>query len=400
MRIQKGRQNNMNFNLSDRDKKLGLFVLIAIILFGSFFLFDKLSTANEEYAKEEKQLKDKYDDLTAKNGRRQAYLDETVTFSQRYTDLINGYNTSLSQEQVLVFLGMVEQNTGVWLKQTGLSTISPVYTFGNVTSTNPSTAGQKVYTSDYQGISTQLNLSYECDYDDFKNVLTYLRENGKKSTIGNISFSYSEATKIITGTMQMSLYAITGSDRPAMDVNIKDVPVGTGRENSEGEIDYNIFSSATFAAMGADSSYRDKIKTDYDLYLIMNKVGSDMDTFIAGQKGDPLNEKVVSSNSDGLEQVTIRVTGSEGDYKVSYRVGTSTYPVENFDAGAPLICGEELDLLIMSQPRAGEKDDTKASLIIINESDKPLNAAIINDDVDDPRVVIERTEGTVIFFNE
>lgn len=380
----------MPIKISDRDKKLLLGLVIGVILFIAYKLFTSLSDANVEKEAELKTLKETYADLSAKNGNRKRYVEDTEEYEKMYQDVVNSYNTSLSQEQILVFLGMVEKNTGVWLKQTGLSNISSVYTFGEVTSTNPATAGQKVYTTDYTGISTQLNLSYECTYDDLKKVLQYLEDYGKKATVNDMSFSYSESTDIVTGSMSVTMYAITGSDREVEDVTIRDVAVGTD----------NIFSSDTFITIGTDGSYRDKIINDYDLYLIMNQTGSDMDTVAMGQANDPSNETAVSSDKDGLETVELRITGTNGNYKVSYKVGGNLYPAMDYKDGAPLICGDSLDFLIISKPRTGIDDNTRVNLTIINESDMTLNVATINDDTTSPRLNIESTQGTVVFYNE
>lgn len=380
----------MGFKLSDRDKKLLLLLLIVGIIAGSVKLFTTFSDAVTENEQEYKELKEEYNDLVVKNARKQIMIEDTEMAKTLYQATVDSFNTSLSQEQTLVFLGMVEKNTGVWLKQVGFSEISTVYKFGDITSTNPSSLGQKVYSSDYMGICTSMTLAYECTYDDLKNVLTYLEENGRKATISSITFSYSESTDIVTGTMNMSLYAITGSDREVKDVIINDVAVGTD----------NVFASDTFITSGIDNSYREKIINDYDLYMIMNQAGSDMSTMAVGMANDPSNEAAVSTDTDGVADVTLRVTGSAGEYKVSYKIGSNVYPAENFNDGATLVCGETLDMLIISKPRVDKNDATLANVTIINESDMPLNIAVINDDKESPRVNIQKTEGNVIFYNE
>ena len=380
----------MTFKLADKDKKLLLVLLIVAILGGSFVLFDKLSTTNTEYEQELRELRERYSELSVKSGKRKMYVEETENNKTTYDEILDSYNTSLSQEQILVFLGMVEKNTGVWLRQMGFANISNVYSFGNVTSTNPTTAGQKVYASDYQGISTKMTLSYECSYADFKKVMEYFRDYGNKVTVDNVNFSYSESTDVLTGTMQVSFYAVTGSDRETKGVNIWDVAVGTE----------NIFASDTFITVGADGSYKSQIVNTYDLYMILNQVGSDMATFSVGQAGDPANETVVASDKDGTENIELRVTGQAGDYRVSYKVGTDVYPAQNYSSGAPLVCGDSLDLIIISKVRLDSNDNSRANITLINESDMPLNVAILNDDEDSPRINIEMTEGTVVFYED
>lgn len=358
------------------------------ILGGAWWFSGKIRTENEDLNKELSDLKVRYDTLDTMNSKRKTYQEDTATNTSKYNEIMSKFNASLSQEQTIMFLNSVEKNTGVWLKQLSLENASQIYTFGNVKSTNPSSRGRKVYDTDYVGIVTKSNVSYQCTYDQLKTVLTYISENGRKVTIDSMSYSYAAGTDLVSGTMALSFYAITGKDRPPVNVDIKDVFVGTD----------NIFASDTFVGSGSADNYKDMIVNSYDMYVIVNRTGADKDAVICGQSGDMNNETVVSSNTGGIENVTITVTGREGDYKVSYKVGSMQYPVENYEAGAPLICGDSIDLLIVSSLRDAEGDTSEINLFIQNLSDLTVNAAVINDDPQNPRVKINNVEGAVTFY--
>ncbi len=376
--------------MSDRDKKLLIGLLIVAILGGSWWLSGKIKTENEKYKTEYEELKVRYNDLETKNAYRATYQKDTETNTTLFNQVMSSFNTSLSQEQTLLFYTAVEQNTGVWLNQMSLNNVSQVYTFGKIGSSNPSKAGQRVYDTDNVGITTTSNVSYQCTYDQLKDVLTYLREQGKKVTINSMSYSYAAGTDMVSGTMALSFFAIQGKDRPPLNTDIKDVFVGTD----------NIFKSETFVPNGAEASYKDKIVTDYDMYLIVNRTGADKDAVICGQSGDISNQTVISSNDGGIENVTITVTGTEGNYKVSYQVGSKQYPAENYNEGAPLVCGDSLELLIISSERGGSTDTSEINLFINNRSDIAINAAIINDDPDPElsRIHVQNKEGVVTFY--
>ena len=374
--------------MSDRDKKLLIGLLIVAILGGSWWLSGKIKTENEKYKTEYEELKVRYNDLETKNAYRATYQKDTETNTTLFNQVMSSFNTSLSQEQTLLFLTAVEKNTGVWLSQTSLNTVSQVYTFGKLGSSNPSKRGQKVYDTDNVGITTTSNVSYQCTYDQLKDVLTYLRENGKKVTINSMSYSYAAATDTVSGTMALTFYSIAGSDRPPMNTDINDVFIGTD----------NIFVSDTFVPSASTDSTKDKILTNYDMYLIVNKQGADKESVICGQSGDINGQSVITSNTEGHETVTIKVTGREGSYFVSYQVGARQYPAENYDIGASFICGDSIDLLIMSSARGGMTDANEISLKIINETDLTVNAAIIGDDAQTPRVNVDETSGTVVFY--
>ena len=373
--------------ISDRDKKLLAILLIVAILGGSFWLFNKTTTGNEEYEQELRQLKERRVDLDNKNLKKMQYETDTALNTVDFNTVFADYNTWLSQEHILVFLSSVEKNTGVKLSQISLGNVTEMYKFGTVRSSNPAKAGSIVYQTDNVGITTNSNVSYSCTYKELKDVLTYLKEHGRKVTINSMSYSYDKANDNVAGTMSLTFYAISGSDRPVQDVDIKDVFIGAE----------NIFSSDTFIPDGSVATYKDMIVSNYDVYLIVNKQGADMDAVICGQAGDVNNQAMISSNDGGSENVTIKVTGTAGDYKISYEIGSRMYPTENYSQGAPFVCGDSIELFIMSSKRAGMTDSNQVSLRVINETDLVLNATIMNDDENNKRISIEETQGTVNF---
>lgn len=370
---------------SDRDKKLILYVLIALIAFGAYKLQDKFSTENIALESEQRELSEKYNELNSMNARKESFKADTKANNDKLDDLYNQFGTSVAQENIIMFLKNVEQNTGVWLKEIGYDKDNLVYRFGEITSSNPAKQGQSVYTSTNLGYSRTLSVSYECSYDELKDVLTYLRENGKKTSVTNVTFTYSQANDTVSGTMTIGFYAIMGDDRKPVSPDIYEVPVGTG----------NIFASDTFIPNNVDSSYKDKIISDYDLYLIMNPVGSDMNTVVVGQAGDATNSKALTSDKT-VENVTIHLTGKEGEYRVKYKTASSAYPEEKYDEGTPIVFGDDLDLLIISKPRIDSKDGSEVHVTIINETDVVLNYAVVNDDPEKPRIIFEERVGDTL----
>ena len=347
--------------------------------------FKTISAENELLKDERRELTVRHTDLVIKNASKATYEKDTLANTAKFNKVFADYNNSLSQESTLLFLAAVEKNTGVWLKQTSLDVVSQVYQFGAVTSTNPTNRGALVYETDNIGISTTANVSYECTYEELKAVLEYLRTNGRKATITSMAFDYDQTTSIVSGTMSISFYAISGSNRPPQKVDIQDVFIGTG----------NIFNSDTFITNGADVSIKDKIMSSYDMYVVVNRTGADKEAVIVGQRGN--DQATVTSNSTGIENVTIRVTGRAGDYKVSYQVGSSQYPAQGFEDGAAFVCGDSIELMIMSAERGATTDSNGISLRIINETDIAVNATIIGDDPVAPRVKLDESKGAVVF---
>jgi type IV pilus assembly protein PilO len=201
--------------------------------------------------------------------------------------------------------------------------------------------------------------------------------------------TYNDAVDQLAGTLVLSTYDVTGSGRESQDVAVHNVPIGTN----------NIFSSGSFSA---DNSYNeaegDSIINDYDIYVMANAYASDSESVVVGTAKDALGKTVASSNSNSVESVTITVTGVNGNYKVSYKVGATTYPVDNYFDGADLNVGDTLDLLIMSSSRLSTEDKAGAKINIVNSSDKQLNIKVLNDDASNPRISFGTTTGSIQLF--
>ena len=319
---------------------------------------------------ERNELTKKYDSLYPLYTEKDNYKSQTEKFEQSYEDLLELYPAGSSQEGMIVLAKAIEEDTGVEFSTLSMSEITPVYTFGQITSTNPSAMGQAVYSTDYVGNRVTLTMNYKATYDQGKGLISDLDD-------------------AMTGTIVLSTFDITGSDRTVPAVTVQNVPVGSS----------NLFTSDSFySGSGAQGQEGDSIVSDYDIFLTASAFESDIDSVVVGLKNDALGKTLASASSNSTETVTVTVTGTAGNYRVSYKVGASTYPVDNYYDGAVLNCGDTLDMLIMSSARQSESDKAGAKINFVNSTDKELNVKIINDDVNTPRISVGTTTGSVRIY--
>ena len=233
-------------------------------------------------------------------------------------------------------------------------------------------------------------MNYKATYDQGKGLISYLNSaTDRKYTIDSMSMTYNETDDAMTGTIVLSTFDITGSDRTVPAVTVQNVPVGSS----------NLFTSDSFySGSGAQGQEGDSIVSDYDIFLTASAFESDIDSVVVGLKNDALGKTLASASSNSTETVTVTVTGTAGNYRVSYKVGASTYPVDNYYDGAVLNCGDTLDMLIMSSARQSESDKAGAKINFVNSTDKELNVKIINDDVNTPRISVGTTTGSVRIY--
>lgn len=383
----KNKKLDVNIKLSNRDKMLIWIVAsVAIILLAYFFGYKKIMEQVDIYQARLSKAQSRYRELYDKNQNKEQYVKDTLMYKSRYNSILSGYENGASQDNSLMFLRDLEKTTGSWIKSTSFATTSPIHTFGAISSTNPSMSGTKAYTSDMTGYKTTLTLSYDAQYNDFKNLIAYINNYYSKNTIDSISMAYDSNEDIVSGTMTVSTYCITGSNRSFTTPKI-DLPVGTK----------NIFFSSTFfptiiAKNDTEGAY---ILSDYDYYLLLNAPSSDMSACVMGQKGDLTGDSILSSNENTVQQVVIKVWGSNGNYKITYKIGNQNYPALNPGGGVSFTAGDTLDILIMSSARMTTADKSGANISIVNDTDMDLNVKVVDDDATLPRVNITESTGIV-----
>lgn len=382
--------SNLSLTISDRDKKLIMFlVAVVIVILAYMFGYQKFYEKTTEYQNEASRLHTIQRDLIEKTQNRAKYEADTAEYKKVYNSVFANYSSSINQDDALEFLNRVEKITGAWIKGVTFSEATNIYNFGQVRSSNPSAGGTAVYNTDYKGWKTTLTLSYEAEYAQWKQMINYINNYYSKNAIESMSMSYNVEDGSVTGTISVASYAVTGSDRKYVSPTFS-LPVGTD----------NIFNSSVFDSTRVDlaDTTGDYILSNYDYYILLNSANSDVDSCIIGRKNDMSRDSVLTANSNGQLDVTVRFFGTAGSYKVQYSIGDKTYPLTDYNAGVTFEPGNTLDLLIMSSPRIDSSDTGNINLSLVNNSDMPLNVKICNDDTKSSRVNIKDRTGDITIY--
>lgn len=369
----------INMEISDRDKKL-LLVLLSVLMLGAAYLlgYQKLSDKAEECKQEYSELKKKEADLLEKQENIDEYESAIETFENTYNSIVSQYGNGITQTYQIDFLNRVERATNVWIKSVNFQAAMPVYTFGNIQTSNPSGSGN-AYTTDLTGYSNTLTIAYEGQYADWKKFIEYLNTYFSKNVIENISMSYSDITGEVSGSMTLNVYSIVGKDIKYVEPEF-DVPTGSD----------NIFTSDILGAVNIVDSTGDYIFSDYDYYMSLNSVTAGIDACTMGRRGDTTNESVITGNKNDIQDVKLTIDGSGGTYTIAYSIGDSEYKEE---------CkpGNGLELLIISSGRISESDKAGINFSVINNSDIPVNIKVYGDDKD-ARVNFKETVGNIVIY--
>ena len=376
----------MKLSISEKDKTLLCVVGCLIVVFLSWFYgFKNFNAKTEALERECAALQTKYNNLKDKAENKKMYEEDTVTYTYAFDETLNKYATGASQKDTLIFVSELEVNTGIWAKNVTLNESELIHTFGQITSSNPDKTG-KVYTTDLKGYKKSTTYAYECTYEELKAVLEYFETYETRYTIDSISMSYNEEEAVVSGSLTVSQYIITGEDRIFEELELDDIQTGTD----------NLFSSSTFSSDVNGSNKGNSILTDYDLAITLNSEAADMDSVVVNRKG--LASSKLTANYNGTVNIVLTINGENGIYTMSYAIGDKQYPSKDYEKGKSFNPGESLDLIVYSSDRVDAQDMAGAKLKVVNNSDLALNIKVVNEDAASPRFELGETSGTVNLY--
>ena len=216
--------------ISQRDKNLLIIVgAILIVVLAYFFGYSKLSIKVDELSSKKSSLEVTYRDLKEKNNNKDKYISDTNKLNKNYANAIDKYDSGNSQPNTIEFFRKTEAVTGAWVRSLSLSQPTVLYKFGQISTSNVNNTSE--YSSNLVGYKSTITISYDTDYNQWKDFIKYINTYSNKSTIDSISAAYNDATGQVTGTAAISLYSIQGSERKFTEPSF-DVKTGTDNISS------------------------------------------------------------------------------------------------------------------------------------------------------------------------
>lgn len=207
--------------LSNRDKKIMLIVVIALIVALPYLFVIKPTNEKKTGVEGEiATLQTRYDELKVLNDQRKTFEDGIVNMNKEMDEVMLGYAEDIKKENTIMFLRGIELNTPLFMKTVTFSGTV-------VTPLNPGTVdaeGNVVGASD--GLRAPVAVSYVGSYDAVKQVLAYIAGLDDRMVISSIDITYDGNTATHTGVFVLEQYAITGDGRELEDAQIPAMPHG------------------------------------------------------------------------------------------------------------------------------------------------------------------------------
>ena len=212
--------------IAKRDLKL-LLILAGLLVFLLMYLlvFNPLQTKISDVKAENAQLSAQVEDLEAKYLRMAEY-EEGIKDSREFVkETLKSFPGDVKEEDILSYLLTMESRQGIRMESVTFNDPELVQQFNMMTQVD----GQDVAVpaGAYRASTV---MTGTLDYPQAKNVINYLYESDKQTTLENVTLTYNAETGKLAGTFELSKYLINfdGAEYvpervPVVDMGLKDL---------------------------------------------------------------------------------------------------------------------------------------------------------------------------------
>ncbi len=381
--------------MSDRDKKLLVYLGALIILAAAYFLvgkpfLDKIDQLSMEKTQLEAELREKREAYENKD-----VYENGITESQEKMDaIIEQFPEDNSDEKSIMFASHAEADIPIWFNQMRFAEETKMMINGqdeeSASDVEQAQLEENVAAAEGESTGDGADAAEGAPEAGAQNGGTGLADLMYRDTELGLS------TGLVNGTMVLSQWAVLGPGRELPEVVTDVDAMGTDNvftnSNHGGSIlDLLSDIASDFLSLltgEIPEEALDELGTDY--IVKVNAVTDNTNGKTIGRADDATETTYVTSSINKKEDVNFKVTGSDGTYDVYYKIGKNEYTDTISKEG-----DAKLYIRVISTTRMTDDDESAVGIHVVNESDIPVIVNIEGDDTNNPRVTITERAGNV-----
>lgn len=387
--------------ISSRDKKLLIGLLIVAVLAGGYFLvitplLEDIEKTNVEITKLEAEL----DRLTALNLQVPAFREAIETYKFEIAEIVSQFPTGIRQENIIMFYQDMEESLPIQMYQIAFTNSSTI-PIGVINTDMSEVLGIENSIMEYAGVTSSQTVGYRVPYHDFKKFINRIELWQDRLTITGLTAAYDIEANEVNGNFTINQYAISGE---TLDYEQVDTDVLQGSDNIflkptdewqgwEDDIWNDLFEE------GDDSLEDEEVDSDItasadecDIFFMLSQPQAEIDAMIIAINNSNDASTILSADENMSRLARFSFTQNDGKYYVTYKLSYATRTKE-------ITPGDKIVLNVYSTVRVGAEDHVASSLAISNGTNKNVIVNIINDDINNPRVTIrEKTPNVQIVY--
>ena len=211
--------------ISDRDKKLILFVLLVAIIALPIFLFIRPRIADiKEIESQMVEIDERYKYLKDLSDKQEKYEQEITRLNEERDELIKGYAGGVLVENTIMFL----RNTEILNNGDFRATLIAFGEDEETVITDDSVNSEGEFVEGLTAIKSSVTVDYCGQYNNIVEFIDYIFKQEDK-ILSAFSMELDPNTNLIKGTFILDQYAISGNGKDVESADIPSMNHGTNR---------------------------------------------------------------------------------------------------------------------------------------------------------------------------
>lgn len=219
--------------ISAKDKKLLVYLLaLAIISVSYFFVAKPMLDKQLAITDEITQLEQSVNHYSEIYTNRADYENRIAQAQTKYAETVDKFFGGFNQDNTIMMVKDLENTSNVWISR--LSFQDEELIFGGEDNSEATADVESTETENVQstnssvikGVRQNLNIDYAAKYDDFKRFIEYIESYDQRLFISSINASYAVDSGLVGGSIVLSQYAVTGTDKEYKAPDLSNVKVG------------------------------------------------------------------------------------------------------------------------------------------------------------------------------
>lgn len=233
--------------ISAKDKKLLVYLLAVCLIAGSYFFAARpLLDKQMEYSGEIADLRSKVNHYNEIYLNRSEYENRIAEAQIKYNETANKFFGGLNQDNTIMMVKDIEETSDVWIARLSFQDENIVYGAGTGNEETVTEEGSEDQANNtaITGLRQDLNIDYAAKYADFKRFIEYIENYDERLFITSINATYAVDSGLVGGSIVLSQFAVTGTDKEYKAPDLSNVNLGNS----------TIFKTGTPLLTGSDDS--------------------------------------------------------------------------------------------------------------------------------------------------
>ncbi|MDE7297601.1 MAG: hypothetical protein K2N94_02080 [Lachnospiraceae bacterium] len=207
----------MNKSTDSQKLLLGVLVLVLIMFSAYWFGYRNLAEQTEIVEAENEQLSREIVLLERKVKNQELYETQTVSNRELVSGLLEIFGPGVTPEKSILFFIEMGEQYGMEISSITFNETQPFY--------------QAVWLNGEEGLplsayANTFNISYSTTYEGLKGCIEYINQYPERMSLQSMTTAYHAEDGLLTGTLSVIWYSLTGTDKVYSAPEFENVPYG------------------------------------------------------------------------------------------------------------------------------------------------------------------------------